>query len=91
MNKYIPRIICRKCNKVFWDYEDNKGTAKCPECKEVQDKKLHGLIGASICKNSEGKYVLVFEQYKEMDIFPAYKLLEEEMEKLSKNDEVNSD
>ena len=99
-NKYIPKNICGNCKLEIWDYDESKETAICKKynqrtkkktgCGTEIKKRFHNLIGASISKNEKGMYVLAFEEYKETNIYPYWKDLQQAMNELSKYDEVKA-
>ena len=100
MNKYIPKNICPNCKLEIWDYDEDKETTICKKyspstkqktgCGTEIKKKFHNLIGASINKNEKGQYVLAFPEYKETNIYPDWKDLQETMNELAKYDEVKT-
>lgn len=92
-NLYIPKNICPNCfadetkfSGIIWSYDETKSEVECPWCHNIIKKRLHNLIGANISKDIDGNYVLAFPEYKETNIYPEWKDLQEEMEKLAKND-----
>jgi len=85
-NKYAPRIECKKCSKIFWDYNEEKEIAKCSHCKEKHTKILHPLIGAEISKNDSGNFVLYFPKFGETDIYSRWEDLDKKLNELAKNE-----
>ena len=86
VNKFCPKIICNKCNKEFWNYNEETLRSKCPKCGELIPKVLHPLCGADISKNEEGHYVLKFEEFNEESIYSRWEDLRKEMDRLAKNE-----
>lgn len=86
VNKFAPKIICNKCNKTFWNYNEDTERTKCPNCKEMITKILHPLVGAVLGKNSNGHYTLNFPAFGEYNTYPRWEDLRKELDRLAKNE-----